>query len=99
MLQCINKCSTEDVEAQCLNSNSLFWSLHKHLEHLSHLKANYEKCTQAIYFLFDPTGLGEQAEALKPADHECSIIMTVFYKTVVTYSFRACKHFNIHVCV
>lgn len=83
-LQCINKRRTEDIKAQRLNSNSLFGSLHKQLQYLSHLKGNYEKWTQALYFLFDPTGLYEQAKALKTGDHGCSIIMAVFHETLVT---------------
>lgn len=50
-LQCIiNKRRTEDIEAQRLNSNSLFGSLHKQLQYLSHLKANYEKMGTSFIF-------------------------------------------------
>lgn len=53
LLQYINKCLCwgRSMWAQWLNSNSLFWSAPERLEDLRHLRANYEKHTQAIFFL------------------------------------------------
>ncbi|KAL7392692.1 hypothetical protein ABVT39_000164 [Epinephelus coioides] len=51
---------------------------------LRHLRANYEKHTRAICFLFGPMGLFEGAGAVKAGERrgntESSIMMTTFLK-------------------
>lgn len=56
-----------------------------------HLRANYEKHTQAIYLVFGPVGLFEKAKALRAevqrgrsAGCECSIMMTTFHEALVS---------------
>lgn len=99
-LQYINKCLCwgRSVWAQWLNSNSLFWSPLERLEDLRHLRGNYEKHTQAIYFAFGPMGLFERAKALKSEEQrgrgvgfESSIMMTMFHKALVSSSHRTAK--------
>ena len=80
------------------------------LEDLRHLRANYEKHTQAIYFVFGPRGLFEEAKALKSEEQkgravgcESSIMMTMFHEALVSSSCRdtktVCKPERISTCI
>lgn len=48
----------------------MFWSAAEQLEDLHHLRANYKKHTQAIYSVFGPMGLFEEAKAATSEEQE-----------------------------
>lgn len=106
MLQYINRClcGGRSMWAQWLNSNSLFWSPLEWLADLRHLRANYGKHTQAIYFVFGPMGLFEETKALKAEEqngrgvgYESSIMMTMFHKALVSHPLKGLQRLNIYL--
>lgn len=100
LLQYINKCLCwgRSMWAQWLNSNSLFWSAPERLEDLRHLRANYEKHTQAIFFCIWSHGplWGSKSTDIWGTEKrevwaESSIMMTMFHKALVSSSHRTAK--------
>lgn len=90
--------------AQWLISNSLFRSPLERLADLRHLRANYEKHTQAIYFVPGPMGLFEEAKALKAEEqkgrgvgYESSIMMTMFHKGLVSHPLTGLQRRSIYL--